>query len=193
MWVPGMFKCPISGDLLEDPVVAEDGNTYSRALLEEWFVECLSRDDIGKQTVSPVTRDPMGTMLTPREDYAVAIAEIREEYEKRRRGRDEPVAEGEPAPKKRRTRWGQSLAVASSTNPTNSSLNQLGAVFAHLDPLRDLLAKCLDGWEPPQLVVVGNENCGKSSVLERLCMMPIFHCQLRYPLVQVSSQIGNGN
>ncbi len=176
MWVPGMFKCPISGDLLEDPVVAQDGNTYSRVLLEEWFVECLSREDTGQQAVSPVTRLPMGTKLAAREDYAAAIAEIRAEYEKRRYESDGPVAEGEPAAKKRRTRWGQSLAVASSTNATrkSSSLNQLGAVFAHLDPLRDLLAKCLDGWEPPQLVVVGNENCGKSSVLERLCMMPIF-------------------
>ena len=106
----------------------------------------------------------MGTELESRQEVAVALTEIRQENSKRHRP-GEPIAEGEPVAKKRRT----------SADPfANSSLIQLGAVFAHLDPLRDLLAKCLDGWEPPQLVVIGNENAGKSSVLERLCMMPIF-------------------
>lgn len=55
-----------------------------------------------------------------------------------------------------------------------SSIHQLNAVFAHLDPLRDILAETLDGWRPPQLVVIGPESSGKSSLLERLVMMPIF-------------------
>ena len=55
-----------------------------------------------------------------------------------------------------------------------SSIHQLNAVFVHLDPLRDILAETLDGWRPPQLVVVGPESSGKSSLLERLVMMPIF-------------------
>ena len=55
-----------------------------------------------------------------------------------------------------------------------SSIHELNAVFAHLDPLRDILADTLQGWRPPQLVVVGAESSGKSSLLERLVMMPIF-------------------
>jgi hypothetical protein len=35
------------------------------------------------------------------------------------------------------------------------TLNELGRVYAHLDPLRELLAETLDGWQPPQLVAVG--------------------------------------
>lgn len=31
-----------------------------------------------------------------------------------------------------------------------------------------------DGLEPPQLVVIGGESSGKSSLLERITMMPIF-------------------
>ena len=73
----------------------------------------------------------------------------------------------------------------SSTNPLRaactasllddiSSVHQMGRIFAQLDGLRDMLAVTLDGWEPPQLVVIGNEKTGKSTLLERLCMMPIF-------------------
>ncbi len=54
------------------------------------------------------------------------------------------------------------------------SIHELRAVFQHLDPLRDLLTATLEGWQPPQLVVIGQESSGKSSVMERLAMMPIF-------------------
>ena len=33
------FLCPITQDLLEDPVVAADGNTYSKNAILQWFVE----------------------------------------------------------------------------------------------------------------------------------------------------------
>ena len=55
-----------------------------------------------------------------------------------------------------------------------ASLNELSKIFRQLDSLRDTLDSCLDGWEPPQLVVVGNENTGKSTLLGRLCMFPMF-------------------
>ena len=32
----------------------------------------------------------------------------------------------------------------------------------------------MHGWTPPQLVTVGTEKSGKSTLLERLCMMPMF-------------------
>jgi hypothetical protein len=54
------------------------------------------------------------------------------------------------------------------------SIAELGRVFALLDgSLRGLLAATLDGWQPPQVVVVGEESSGKSSVLERLMMTPL--------------------
>jgi GTP-binding protein EngB required for normal cell division len=55
-----------------------------------------------------------------------------------------------------------------------ASIHELRAVFSELDPLRDVLAQTLKGWQPPQLVVLGQENTGKSSILERLAMIPIF-------------------
>ena len=46
----------------------------------------------------------------------------------------------------------------------------LGRVSDAVDPLRDYLTDL--SWEPPQIVVMGNENSGKSTLLSRLCMMP---------------------
>jgi len=31
------FLCPITYDLLSDPVIAADGNTYERAAIEKWI------------------------------------------------------------------------------------------------------------------------------------------------------------
>ena len=50
--------CPISIDLLVDPVFAADGHTYSRAEIQAWL-------DTGKRT-SPKTNEPLThTILTP--------------------------------------------------------------------------------------------------------------------------------
>jgi hypothetical protein len=55
-----------------------------------------------------------------------------------------------------------------------SSIHELRLIFTQLDSLRDILAKTLEGWQPPQLVVIGQESSGKSTLLERLAMIPIF-------------------
>jgi hypothetical protein len=49
---------------------------------------------------------------------------------------------------------------------------QLSKFFAAIDPVRDMLNVTLDGWEPPQIVTVGGQSSGKSSLLERLTMLP---------------------
>ena len=53
-----------------------------------------------------------------------------------------------------------------------ASVEALGRVFAAIDPLRDVLSEL--SWQPPQIVVMGNENSGKSTLLERIAMMPLF-------------------
>ena len=49
------YKCPITHDLPVWPVVAEDGMTYDRPAIEEWFQK--------GQGKSPMTNEPMGTKL----------------------------------------------------------------------------------------------------------------------------------
>jgi GTP-binding protein EngB required for normal cell division len=46
-------------------------------------------------------------------------------------------------------------------------------MFAQLDGLRGLLDETLKDWDPPKIIVVGQESAGKSSVLERLMMVPL--------------------
>lgn len=49
------YKCPITCDLPVWPVVAEDGMTYDRPAIEEWFQKGLGK--------SPMTNELMGTKL----------------------------------------------------------------------------------------------------------------------------------
>ena len=135
------FICPISGGLMHDPVLADDGHSYERESIQHWFRSCQDRR---LRVTSPWTRAPMSTNLRDNADLRRRIAG----------------------------------AVHQRSFVTGlegiSSIHELNAVFAQLDPLRDILAETLQGWRPPQLVVIGAESSGKSSLLERLVMMPIF-------------------
>ena len=44
--VPAAFRCPITTELMRNPVVASDGQTYERSAIEEWF---------GSHRTSPMT------------------------------------------------------------------------------------------------------------------------------------------
>jgi hypothetical protein len=59
---PNEFLCPITLELMRDPVVAKDGHTYERKAIEDWF-EQSSRTD--RNAISPKTGDVIGRQLTP--------------------------------------------------------------------------------------------------------------------------------
>jgi len=44
--------CSITGELFEDPVVTDDGHTYERTAIEEWF---HSQKMAGRPVTSPLT------------------------------------------------------------------------------------------------------------------------------------------
>ena len=55
--VPAEFICSITGEIMEDPVVAADGHTYERSSIMQWF---------DKNLTSPMTNEAMTTkMLFP--------------------------------------------------------------------------------------------------------------------------------
>ena len=64
--VAAEYVCPLTLGLLVDPVMAKDGRIYERSHILAW----LSRN-----ATSPVTREPMGTELTP-------VPQIRNSIEK---------------------------------------------------------------------------------------------------------------
>lgn len=61
--VEKVLTCPITQSRMEDPVVASDGHTYSRAAIEEWILTCKKSKQPAR---SPCTNLPLKTkVLTP--------------------------------------------------------------------------------------------------------------------------------
>jgi len=55
-----LFVCPLSHEIFNDPVVAEDGHLYERSAIDEWLT--------GNES-SPITREPIGNKLV--ESYTI--------------------------------------------------------------------------------------------------------------------------
>ena len=53
---PHNYLCPITGELMDDPVVAADGHTYERAAIETWF---------RRRNTSPMTNQVIAPTLLP--------------------------------------------------------------------------------------------------------------------------------
>mmetsp|Transcript_145442 Transcript_145442/g.205932 ORF Transcript_145442/g.205932 Transcript_145442/m.205932 type:complete len:232 (+) Transcript_145442:310-1005(+) len=71
--VPSRLKCPISGELIDDPVVAADGFSYERSYITEWFRR--------GHTTSPLTGAPLpSTVLTPNQNLRQLIMEFKERH-----------------------------------------------------------------------------------------------------------------
>ena len=136
----GDFLCPISGEIMHDPVRADDGRHYERHFIKKWFRSCkIRRSPIS----SPWTRAVISEKLIDCPELKQKIANAVHE---------------------------RSLVTGLEGV---SCIHDLNAIFKELDVVRELLAETLEGWCPPQLVVIGAESSGKSSLLQRLVMMPI--------------------
>ncbi|GMJ08460.1 hypothetical protein HRI_004515200 [Hibiscus trionum] len=57
------FVCPITGQIFNDPVTLETGQTYERKAIEEW----LSRGS----TTCPITRQPLSSNALPKTNYVL--------------------------------------------------------------------------------------------------------------------------
>ena len=55
--VPDEFLCPITLELMTDPVLAEDGHTYERSAITDWFAN--------GNGLSPKTQATMGRAIVP--------------------------------------------------------------------------------------------------------------------------------
>jgi len=74
---PHIFICPITQDVMEEPVVAADGYMYEKDAIEEWLT---------RSPTSPLTNMPMPhTHLTPNHALRSAIMEWRERMRRQQR------------------------------------------------------------------------------------------------------------
>ncbi|XVE76340.1 hypothetical protein DITRI_Ditri12bG0164300 [Diplodiscus trichospermus] len=60
---PKDFVCPITGQIFNDPVTLETGQTYERKAIEEW----LNRGN----TTCPITRHPLSSSALPKTNYVL--------------------------------------------------------------------------------------------------------------------------
>ncbi|MGB1600864.1 MAG: U-box domain-containing protein, partial [Promethearchaeia archaeon] len=65
---PASFRCPITGELMREPVVDPEGHTYEKSAIMGW---------LERNTTSPMTRTYLtADMLKPNRAVQDAIAEM---------------------------------------------------------------------------------------------------------------------
>lgn len=75
---PAAYLCPISHEVMSDPVVACDGHTYERRAITEWLQACAGRR---APTKSPMTLLPMQPGLVPNHSLRSLIREWQEQQQ----------------------------------------------------------------------------------------------------------------
>ena len=147
----------LTGEIMTNPVIAEDGRTYERESILMYF---KSREQNRMPIVSPWTRQQMGKSVRPNVDFKRAIDQYLDQIK---------ISE-KSSPQSEQKLVGDH----SSDEVTMASLSDLSKYFECLDPCREVLSSTLDGWTPPCILMIGPENTGKSTILERLALMSIF-------------------
>jgi hypothetical protein len=159
------FFCPLTLEVMKDAVIDSEGHSYDRASIFAYIDGLLATS---KPVLSPMTRNPMQKSdLKPNYALKSAIAEM-------------SLALGGDGWQER------SNAVATEAfgraNPLAHALKGIRTgsavlmpdLFTHLDAFVELDLVNTLSLKRPQIVVLGNESSGKSTVLERIMGFPIF-------------------
>ena len=179
--------CPLSHEIMFDPVIAEDGCTYERLAIERWFESndtspmvreaFVNEDGLTMQVFKTISKE-----LQPNAERKAALDRVL---------RDFTESGGAPFPvevEAEKVEWDASGLQTLLREPRTLPLTQpksavpppaqqpnamadmtsdLTKMFQVLDPLRSEL-KSLVNLTPPKVVVIGDESSGKSTVLEQL-------------------------
>ena len=76
--IPNDYECPITHELMEDPVTAADGFSYERTSIEQWFKK-------GHRTSPKTGAQLLHTNLTPNQTLRSIIIEFKEKLPYRQR------------------------------------------------------------------------------------------------------------
>lgn len=155
------FFCPLTYDVMKDPVMASDSITYERSAILCWME--ISEEKHG-HFVSPVTQGPLTDVLLPNVALREVLGELRSHLESK--------SVGQVVPNLRAAFLDSKMDVI----PEISGLTRAHSsdVFEALDNLMHLDLMSRLKLQAPQIVVIGSENHGKSTLLERLIGFPIF-------------------
>lgn len=70
--IPDEFRCPITREIMVDPVIAKDGRSYERVAITTW---------LRNHKASPMTRQPLDAeQLTPNLSLRHCIENWRQKY-----------------------------------------------------------------------------------------------------------------
>lgn len=70
----GSFVCPLTKEVMRDPVTIENGNTFEREAIEKWFKDC---EHSGRRPTCPLTKEELrSTRLNP----SIALRNTIEEW-----------------------------------------------------------------------------------------------------------------
>ncbi|KAJ1622017.1 hypothetical protein T492DRAFT_885971, partial [Pavlovales sp. CCMP2436] len=152
------FVCPLSFEVMQQPVRA----SASREVFDEAAINRYREDRCGRgesDDVSPTGGGALG-VITEAPDVLKALRLVL---------RGQPRLPDVPAPPT------PPPTPPPPRTPRARDIRELGAAhFRCLDGLRPQLENVLKGLSPPRIVVIGSESTGKSTLLERLAMMPLF-------------------
>ena len=114
--------CPITNSLFEEPIVADDGHTYSKSAMIDWIASCKAR---GLPITSPFTREEISERLVPNANMVTAILEYRAARERaanarRAGGADDAGIEDAP----------EDAPVGAESLEPVKSLAELGRMFS---------------------------------------------------------------
>lgn len=163
------FFDPISLDIMSDPVLINgEGLTYDNSTLRLWVQECVKN---GLEVTSPLSGKPFQypeditvnfTLKNAIEEVSVKMKSL--------------VVDGNDS-SQANSKWNLRQVLCGSDGPIKGISSD---IFESLDHLQDFDLMQTLKLKTPQIIVLGNEKDGKSTLLERLAGFPIFPSRRSY-------------
>lgn len=73
--IPEIFTCPITGEIMREPVLTLNGNTYEKSAIETWFSDGRRTDPLTNEILSDITLVPNRVLMTAIQDFLLQMPE----------------------------------------------------------------------------------------------------------------------